>query len=89
MSDSELKTPGGALPETPENRLDEDDRLKPAFVREVMDRVEAATSKARTRSSSRSTLPTLPTCSSWSTPTTGACWPRALPICWTATSSQR
>jgi magnesium transporter len=41
MSDSELKTPGGALPETPENRLDEDDRLKPGFVRDVMDRIEA------------------------------------------------
>jgi magnesium transporter len=41
MSDSELHTPGGALPETPENRLDEDDRLKPDFVREVLEHVEA------------------------------------------------
>ena len=41
MSDSELRTPGGALPETPENRLDEDDRLKPEFVREVIERLEA------------------------------------------------
>ena len=41
MSDSELDTPGGALPETPDGRLDEDDRLKPEFVREVLERVEA------------------------------------------------
>src|SRR3712207_7210465 len=41
MSDSELETPGTALPETPEDRLDEDDRLKPEFVSEVLERVEA------------------------------------------------
>jgi magnesium transporter len=35
MSDSELEAPG------PEERLDEDDRLKPEFVREVIERVEA------------------------------------------------
>ncbi|HEX8535212.1 MAG TPA: magnesium transporter, partial [Allosphingosinicella sp.] len=41
MSDTELEMPGGALPETPEDRLDEDDRLRPEFVREVLERVEA------------------------------------------------
>jgi magnesium transporter len=41
MSDSELETPAGALPETPEDRLDEDDRLKPEFVSRVLERVEA------------------------------------------------
>jgi magnesium transporter len=41
MSDIDLDTPGGALPETPEDRLDEDDRLKPEFVRMVLERVEA------------------------------------------------
>jgi magnesium transporter len=46
MSDSELETPGGALPETPENRLDEDDRLKPEFVRSVLDSVEAGDAEA-------------------------------------------
>jgi magnesium transporter len=40
MSESDLQTPG-ALSETPEDRLDEDDRLKPEFVREVLERVEA------------------------------------------------
>jgi magnesium transporter len=35
MSDSELEAPG------PEERLDEDDRLKPEFVREVIERVDA------------------------------------------------
>ncbi|HEY0446451.1 MAG TPA: magnesium transporter [Allosphingosinicella sp.] len=40
MSDSDLETPDGALP-TAEDRLDEDDRLKPEFVRQVLDRVEA------------------------------------------------
>ncbi len=37
MSDSDLETPGSPVPE----RLDEDDRLKPDFVREVIDRVDA------------------------------------------------
>jgi magnesium transporter len=41
MSDIDLDAPGGALPETPEDRLDEDDRLKPEFVRMVLERVEA------------------------------------------------
>jgi len=40
MSDSELHAPEGALP-TVENRLDEDDRLKPEFVEMVLDLVEA------------------------------------------------
>lgn len=40
MSDSETDAPAGALP-TAEDRLDEDDRLKPGFVRAVMERVEA------------------------------------------------
>ena len=42
MSDSDLETPGHALPE---GRLDEDDRLKPEFVRLVLDRVEAGDSE--------------------------------------------
>ncbi len=41
MSDSDLETPGGALPETAEETLDEDDRLKPEFVRRVLELVEA------------------------------------------------
>jgi magnesium transporter len=45
MSDTELDTPGGALPETPEGRLDEDDRLKPEFVDLVLERVEAGDSE--------------------------------------------
>jgi magnesium transporter len=40
MSDTELETPGGAVPGTPEEMLDEDDRLKPEFVRRVLDCVE-------------------------------------------------
>jgi magnesium transporter len=40
MSDSELDAPEGAAPAA-ENRLDEDDRLKPEFVEMVMDLVEA------------------------------------------------
>ena len=40
MSESELETPPGALP-TEEDRLDEDDRLKPEFVRRVLERAEA------------------------------------------------
>lgn len=40
MSESELETSDGA-PTAPEARLDEDDRLKPEFVRRVMDLVEA------------------------------------------------
>jgi magnesium transporter len=41
MSDSELETPGKPAPEEAEGRLDEDDRLKPEFVRRVVDLVEA------------------------------------------------
>jgi magnesium transporter len=37
MSDSELEAP----PLSPEEQLDEDDRLKPEFVRRVLERVEA------------------------------------------------
>ncbi|HEV2747831.1 MAG TPA: magnesium transporter [Allosphingosinicella sp.] len=40
MSDSDLEAPHGALP-TAEDRLDEDDRLKPEFVSRVLDRVAA------------------------------------------------
>ena len=38
MSDSELEAPEAAIGE---DRMDEDDRLKPEFIRAVMDRVEA------------------------------------------------
>jgi magnesium transporter len=42
MSDTDLETPGGALPVADDqDRLDEDDRLKPEFVRRVLERVEA------------------------------------------------
>ena len=40
MSDSDLETPEAEIA-APETRLDEDDRLKPEYVREVMARVEA------------------------------------------------
>ncbi|HEX8526930.1 magnesium transporter [Allosphingosinicella sp.] len=48
MSDSDLEPPEGAPPIPPppaEDRLDEDDRLKPEFVREVMGLVEAGDSE--------------------------------------------
>jgi len=45
MSEREFDTPDGALPAA-ENRLDEDDRLKPEFVEMVMDLVEAGNSEA-------------------------------------------
>ena len=45
MSDSELDSPDGQLP-TAEDRLDEDDRLKPEFVQMVMDLVEAGNAEA-------------------------------------------
>jgi magnesium transporter len=45
MSDSESEAPGAALPAA-EDRLDEDDRLRPEFVREVMERVEAGDADA-------------------------------------------
>jgi magnesium transporter len=41
MSDSELEAPDTAAPAPPEERMDEDDRLKPEFVRSVLERVEA------------------------------------------------
>src|SRR3546814_622402 len=41
MSDSELETPATPAPEAPEDRLYEDDRLRPDFVRRVLDRVDA------------------------------------------------
>ena len=41
MSESEIDLPGA-----PAGRLDEDDRLKPEYVREVMERVEAGDSEA-------------------------------------------
>jgi hypothetical protein len=47
MSDSNLDAPEPALAE---DRMDEDDRLKPEFVRAVMDRVDAATYGGRARS---------------------------------------
>jgi len=39
MGDSDLEAPG--IPAAASQRLDEDDRLKPGFVRDVMERVEA------------------------------------------------
>ena len=41
MSESEIDLPGAPPLPAPEDRLDEDDRLKPEFVRSVMERVEA------------------------------------------------
>jgi magnesium transporter len=41
MSDSELEAPREAPPAIEDTRLDEDDRLKPEFVAEVLDRVKA------------------------------------------------
>jgi len=41
MSDSELEFPEGTPAATAESRHDEDDRLKPEFVRAVVERVEA------------------------------------------------
>ncbi|MGQ0558926.1 MAG: magnesium transporter [Sphingosinicella sp.] len=46
MSDSELEAPAAETERPPaESRLDRDDRLKPEFVRQVMDRVEAGDSE--------------------------------------------
>jgi magnesium transporter len=46
MSDSDLETSGAeAVPAAIESRHDEDDRLRPEFVREVMERVEAGDSE--------------------------------------------
>src|SRR5688500_12317194 len=44
MSESQFDTPYEALT-APQDRMDEDDRLKPQFVREVMERVEAGDSE--------------------------------------------
>ena len=41
MSESEIDLSGAPPGSLPEGRLDEDDRLKPEYVREVMERVEA------------------------------------------------
>ena len=41
MSESDLETPALPVPGTASDRLDEDDRLKPEFVRSVMESVEA------------------------------------------------
>jgi magnesium transporter len=46
MSESDLETPATPLPSMASDRLDEDDRLKPGFVRQVMERVEAGDSDA-------------------------------------------
>ncbi|MEA3060757.1 MAG: magnesium transporter [Sphingomonadales bacterium] len=46
MSESDPEAPGLAVSARPETRLDEDDRLKPEFVREVIERVEAGDSAA-------------------------------------------
>jgi magnesium transporter len=45
MSDSDLETSGPEGTSLPESRHDEDDRLRPEFVREVMERVEAGDSE--------------------------------------------
>ncbi|HWT12743.1 MAG TPA: magnesium transporter [Allosphingosinicella sp.] len=41
MSDSELEPPADSAPSTTDSRHDEDDRLKPEFVRAVIERVDA------------------------------------------------
>ena len=41
MSESDFEAPGSAAAPSRETRLDEDDRLKPEFVREVLDYLEA------------------------------------------------
>jgi magnesium transporter len=46
MSDSDLEAPDAAAPAPPEERMDEDDRLKPEFVRLVLERVEAGDTDA-------------------------------------------
>jgi magnesium transporter len=46
MSESDIEAPGLALSAPPDTRLDEDDRLKPEFVREVIERVEAGDAAA-------------------------------------------
>jgi magnesium transporter len=45
MSDSDLETSAPEGTSAPESRHDEDDRLRPEFVREVMERVEAGDSE--------------------------------------------
>src|SRR5688500_20151009 len=44
MSESEIDLSGAPSGALPAGRLDEDDRLKPEYVREVMERVEAGDS---------------------------------------------
>src|SRR5687767_13856980 len=46
MSGSDLETPAPPLPSAASDRLDEDDRLKPEFVRAVIERVEAGDADA-------------------------------------------
>src|SRR3954467_3810948 len=46
MSESDPEAPGLAVSAPPETRLDEDDRLKPEFVRAVIERVEAGDAAA-------------------------------------------
>lgn len=46
MSESDIELPGSAMPPADESRLDEDDRLRPEFVRRVMDHVEAGETDA-------------------------------------------
>jgi magnesium transporter len=46
MSESDLETPAAPMPSAASDRLDEDDRLKPEFVRSVMARVEAGDADA-------------------------------------------
>ncbi|QAY77019.1 magnesium transporter [Sphingosinicella sp. BN140058] len=46
MSESDIELPGSAVPGADESRLDEDDRLRPEFVRRVMDHVEAGETDA-------------------------------------------
>ena len=87
MSDSELETAEGTT--LAEDRLDEDDRLKPEFVSAVMERSKRATTRAPGRSSNRSIPPTSPICSSWSIATIAALSPRRSPESSTATSSPR
>ena len=46
MSESDLETPAAVQANAASDRLDEDDRLKPEFVRDVIDRAEAGDAEA-------------------------------------------
>ena len=46
MSDSDLEAPEAPVPAPVEERMDEDDRLKPEFVSLVLERVEAGDTDA-------------------------------------------